>query len=220
MVTMSASRAVLGKLGINGNLTPSLVPTVTFSPTLGIAAGRIDKLGLDIRSFKEPLTRAIREVMVPSIKRNFSEGGRPAWEPLSEATMSIRAWKGVGGSSPLISSGLLARTASQINIWDVNQTSAVIRDLPDKVWYGKIHQGGYDGGSMSSLIKKFGGDVGAASAAHTAGLISGASSQRTAAAIPARPFLVYQDEDEDGITQVFIDWLEERIQRAWPSVGI
>lgn len=219
----SIQRSVLGGVGIKGNLSPSLVPTVTFSPTLGITAGRINKLALDIRSFREPLTRAVRTVMSKSIARNFASGGRPSWEPLSSATIDMRAMSGVGGSSPLVATGRLARTASQINIWDITMTSAVIRDLPQSIWYGKVHQGGYEGGSMKALVNKFHGDIKAASQEHTdrlnlalGGHESLAGTGHTAT-IPARPFLIIQPEDEDEIMMVFIKWLTERVNRSWPA---
>lgn len=50
-----------------------------FTPSMGIMARRVDKLGLDIRSFREPLKRAIRNVVIPSIAENFAVGGRPSW---------------------------------------------------------------------------------------------------------------------------------------------
>lgn len=210
----------LGGLRINGGLTPALVPTVTFGPTLGITAARIDKLGLDIRSMREPLTRAVREVMVPSIRQNFEAGGRPSWDPLADDTVLLREQAGYNGSSPILNrTGTLKKVASQINIWDISQTSAVIRDLPEKAWYGKVHQEGYQGNSMNALIQKHGGDVDAAMEAHTNSLIGSpdlSSQSRTSPTIPARPFLVFQDEDLEKIDDVFVLWLGERLDRDWP----
>lgn len=205
----------LAGLRMNGNLNPVLVPTVTFSPTLGIVAGRIDKLGLDIRSFREPLMRAIREVMVPSIRANFDAGGRPAWEPLAADTVKIR-----GNAGPILNrSGTLKQVATQINIWDVTTTSAVIRDLPDKAWYGKVHQGGYEGSTMKALISAHGGNIEAAMTAHTQSLLGSpdlSSQSRTSPSIPARPFLVFQPEDLEKIDAIFVVWLGERLDRSWP----
>lgn len=211
-------------LGTAGNLTPDLVPTVTFGPTLGITAGRIDKLGVDIRSYRVPLLQAIRSVMVPSIRRNFTTGGRPKWDALSPDTAKIRSKLGYDGESPiLVRTGTLARVASQINIWDITTTSAVIRDLPDKAWYGKVHQAGYEGHSMAALIKKHGGDIDAANQEQNdrinsalSGGESLAGQSRTSPTIPARPFLVIQDEDIDAMHEVFIAWLGSRINADWP----
>lgn len=109
-----------------------------FMPSPAIIAASVNKLGMDIRSFREPLKRAIKEVLIPSFQQNFAQGGRPAWEPLSEVTVEIR-----GSSSPiLIRSGRLQKTMGQQNIWTVTEEYAVIERLPQQVWYGMIHQAG------------------------------------------------------------------------------
>lgn len=226
----------MGGLRLHRNITPQLLPIVTFEPTIGIVAGRIDKLGVDIRSFREPLTRAIKEVMIPSFRKNFDQGGRPeSWPPLSEATLEIRQRRGVGGSDPLIRTGLLRRTMGQQNIWTIKKESAILKDLPAKVWYGAIHQAGYEGRSMKALIKKTGSPRAAlesiinqqldvmergiqfrASRGRELRYEGGGGTIRTGAAeIPARPFVMYQDEDEDAIMEIFIKWLGERVDRAF-----
>jgi phage gpG-like protein len=151
--------------------------------------------------------------MVPSIRRNFDEGGRPdKWEPLSAYTVKIR-----GNAGPiLIRTKRLMQVATQINIWDVTSTNAVIRDLPEEVWYGKVHQEGYESGHpslMASLIKKYSGDLMAANKEFTKTVGSGIG----APTIPARPFFVFQPEDEAAIDEIFIRWLAERVEQAWPS---
>jgi phage gpG-like protein len=161
--------------------------TFEFKPSIGLSAKRIDKLGMDIRSFREPLKRSIQRVLAPSFKKNFIAGGRPdRWEPLAEETVKFRALQGYGPTPILVRSGKLAKTIQQFNIWNVNDTQAAITDLPDKVWYGKVQQGG--------LVKH----------------------GRTAAAgnIPAREFVMIQGEDYDAIEKVFSDWLAERMEKS------
>lgn len=149
-------------------------------PTIGINAARFDKLGKDIRSFRVPLKRAVKEVMVPSIRANFDAEGRPTpWAPLSAYTLTRKIANGQG-TKILYATGALKRVASQINMWTITTEEAIIQDLPDKVWYGKVHQSGN---------KK----------------------------IPARPFLIIQDEDSDAIVQIFVDWFEERFNEIWPG---
>lgn len=215
----------LAGLGTRSNLGPSVSPTITFEPTLGIAAARIDKLGLDIRSFKVPLKRAVQEVMAPSFTKNFDEGGRPSWEPLAEDTIFLREGDGYGAGPILERTGTLKTVAGQLNIWDISTTAAVIRDLPDRAWYGKVHQAGYEGSSMTALIKKNAGDIGAAMDEHTSKInsaLSGgddlSSQSRTSPTIPARPFLVFQDDDLLKIDDVFVLWLGERLDVNWPGV--
>jgi phage gpG-like protein len=193
-----------------------------FAPSIGILARDIDKMGVDIRSFREPLMRAIKEVMIPSIRKNFDVGGRPSWEPLSEVTIER------GGDQLLVRSGKLRRVMGQINIWDVTAESATIKDLPDHVWYGKIHQGGY--GTMQSKIRnevrkaaRGGKRINADEASRRAlgsidrqlrNAMSTGTKVRSAAAIPARPFAMIQPEDEDKIQEIFGNWIVERMRRA------
>lgn len=109
-----------------------------FTPAPAIIAASVNKLGMDIRSFREPLKRAIREVMIPSFQKNFAAGGRPAWEPLSEVTVEMRG----SGTPILVRSGRLRRTMGQQNIWTVTSEHAVIQGMPAHSWYGIIHQSG------------------------------------------------------------------------------
>lgn len=172
--------------------------------------------------FIEPLTKAVKEVMMPSIYKNFQVSGRPKWEPLSEATLRIRDYYGHNTSAPLVWTGKLWETASSFEVWKITKGFATIDDLPGDVWYGKIHQAGYDGGSMKGRLKKFGGDPKKAleslmdeqvTKMQTGGKMSGGG----ASAIPARPFVVFQPEDEDDISQIFIDWMEKQFDKHWPK---
>lgn len=111
----------------------------TFRPSIGISARQLNVFGMNIKSFREPLKRAIQQVIAPSFRRNFEVGGRPQpWAPLAEYTVEVR-----GSSEPiLVRSGLLARTMTQLNIWTIDTQKAALLDLPPKIWYGKIHQFG------------------------------------------------------------------------------
>lgn len=216
------NRAVLGRLGVRGNLTPAITGVeMSFTPSLAITAARIDKLGMDIRSFREPLKRSIQKVMAPSFQKNFDAGGRPdAWEPWSEATLEIRERMGVSGGNILVRSGSLRRAMGQLNIWRITKTTAIITDLPANVWYGAIHQAGYEAGSMKSRIARHGGDAGAALQSlideQKMAMRTGTTVKTAGAApIPARPFVMFQDEDEDDVTMVFLEWLEERVASRW-----
>lgn len=189
-------------------LTNSMLPfNITFSPTIAILTGRIDKLGLDIKSFKVPLTRSIEEVMTKSITKNFNVGGRPRWEPLSEATLLIRAQYSNPNTDPLIWTGELRSVAGQVNIWTITDKSAMIRGLPQNVWYGAIHQKGYGGRGGSAKGKDLSHAGQIASAA-------GKGGRYTVSAIPARPWAVIQPEDEEDIKDIFIEWLGEQVDAA------
>jgi len=145
----------------------------TFRPSLGISARRLDRLGLSIRSMREPLKRSIQQVLAPSFRKNFDVGGRPdAWAPLADFTIEQR-----GNAGPILErSRLLKRTIQQLNIWHIDTQKAALLDLPPKIWYGKLQQAGRDDQNL-----------------------------------PARPFVMIQDEDYDKIERVFQIWLAERI---------
>jgi phage gpG-like protein len=92
----------------------------------------------------------------------------------------------IHGEHPiLILSGTLEGAATSESIWQISDKSAAVTGMPGDAWYGVIHQGGFD--SMSSQ----------------------------AAPIPARPFILFQAEDYDGVEQVFSDWLDKQIGAAW-----
>lgn len=199
-----------------------------FKPSIGISARNIDKLGMDIRSFREPLKRVVQRVMAPSFRKNFDEGGRPeSWEPLSEATLAIRDREGFG-TAPLIKTGLLRKTIQQLNIWTITTETATIRSLPEKIAYGNIHQGGYEGAGtgrkMSGYMKQAGGDAREAqklldddlimAMRGGAGAIKRLRGPRHANAIPARPYVLIQDDDYDAIEEIFVEWLQERMLRS------
>jgi phage gpG-like protein len=210
-------RSVMGGLNMQSGLTRSAVVGITFEPTVGIAAGRIAKLGVDIRSFREPLSRAIKQVVIPSIQANFNAGGRPEWEPLSDFTLKRHAEE--GGSGPLIKTGKLKKTMAQFNIWTITPTMAILADLPERVWYGKVQQAGYEGAGAGRRVRQ-----GSRSARQTleditdAALTGRGTGGSVVPPIPARPFVMLQPEDEDKIMIIFIKWLEERVVRSWPGV--
>lgn len=228
----SANRNVLGKLNILGGITNAQVSSIDFKfePSLIITAGKIDRLGGLIENFKEPLTESVRKVMMPSIAQNFAVGGRPRWEPWSEATIEIRQHFGISGNRILVRTGALEAQASSFGVWRIDNAFATITDIP--LWYAKLHQAGYSGRSMSARVKKAGGDRKKAleglmdeQMAKFGGkyldkgkvtAVLGGAMPREAAPIPARPFILFQPEDEDDITQVFIDWVGKKIDQAWP----
>lgn len=157
--------------------------SIDFSPSPFIVAAEFDKLGVNIKSFKEPLTRAIKTVMVPSFRENFDVEGRPAWDPLTDATIARRTYEGFDAGPILERTGTLRKVASQMNIWKIDGRAgtAFIADLPDRAWYGKVMQSGLGADAID------------------------------AGSIAARPWAVIQDQDAVEIEDIFLTWLEERI---------
>ena len=191
-------------------ITPAMLPRITFSPTIGISTRRIDKLGADIRSFREPLKEAIQKVIIPSIRLNFDSGGRPAWVPLSAATLEIRKRFGIGGSKILVRTGALRRTLGTFQIWSVDTNQAILENLPASVSYGVIHQAGY--GTRSTRQR-----MGTAGRSTKKGLIQvfKSGSDNDGPYIPARPFVLLQPKDVTAIEAVFAEWLQKRVEANW-----
>jgi len=207
--------AIFGRSGRSGlRFDRVLYAGWSFHPAPGIVAKDIERLGLDIRSFRVPLVRAIRLVMMPSIRKNFEQGGRPepGWEPLAEYTIQVR-----GDAWPiLVRSGALKRTASSFNVWSITETTASIRQLPTRVWYGNIHQSGY--GSLMDVARR---ELGARAEprdiqSRALQLFLGArpGRQQTKTVIPQREFALFQVQDIEAIQEIFADWMEERADRV------
>jgi phage gpG-like protein len=162
---------------------------VTMIPSPYILASQFDKLGANIRSFKVPLERSIKQVLAPSFQKNFDVGGRPtAWEALSSITVDKKRSLGSRWpEKPLMRKGRLKRTAGQLNIWTIRgpEGIAYINRLPSHSWYGILHQSGLGSGDA---FDAFG--------------------------FPDRPWAVVQEEDARAIDKVFFDWIEERVAMA------
>lgn len=184
---------------------------MTFYPSLGIMARRVEKLGMDIRSFREPLKRAIQKVIIPSIAMNFHKHGRVPpgsnappgrWAELAESTIAQK-----GHSRPLLLTGELQKTMRQFNIWHVDHEKALLANLPQNVWYGVVHQQGMESWDIIEYRE----------AASRRLITEKVASQGS---VPARPFVVLQPEDEEAIEEIFLDWLDERAMRAgWPTTA-
>jgi phage gpG-like protein len=200
------------------------IVSFSFKPTLGILARDVEKFGIDIRSFREPLRRAVKQVMIPSIAKNFSQQGRPGWEPLAEDTVLLR--ERIGKTGPILNrTGTLKKNMTYTTMWDITQDYAIIKDLPQRVWYGKVHQEGMN--SMRTRMRseiaraaKQGVKLTPGAAAKRvqkqidADILSGKAAKHSTTNIPARPFVMFQGEDYDDIEKVFNDWLGERAARA------
>jgi phage gpG-like protein len=163
--------------------------SVEFRPSPFMMAAGFDTLGANVKSYKEPLTRAIKKVMIPSIRKTFETEGRGDWTPLQQHTIENRQWEGYPAGPILQRSGALMRVAGQFNIWTVNGPAgeAYIASVPSKVWYGAIHQGGIGEDAFS------------------------------AGSIVARPWAVMYPEDMADIEEIFFEWIEERVRLDVPS---
>jgi phage gpG-like protein len=190
-------KAVTTPRGLKLGNVPGKVISVDWDPSPAILAAGYFDFGISLRSYREPLKRSVQKVVAPSIKHNFEVGGRPAWLPLAEYTQEARAREGYGSARPiLVRTGKLKRVAGQLNIWTIESDKAFVSQLPGAD-YGIVHQGGGGAGAFKGMA----GD-----------LISGE--------VPARPFLLIQDDDVDRIETVFLDWARERLVLAGFKPGI
>lgn len=178
---------------------------MSFIPPLAVVAGRINTLGTGISTFDEPLRRAIKEIVIPSIQTNFDVGGRPAWQPMSGETPGIAARMGSPVRKLLVRTGALKGAMGEVSSWNITNESASLY-IPLDVWYGYIHQAGFagKGGGQSAKGKSF------------QWIVKNASKDMPVSAIPQRPFAVLQPEDEADIQDMFMEWLGEKIEEAWP----
>lgn len=184
-----------------------------FSPSLAFTAKNFETLGVDVRSFRVPLKTSIQEVIAPSIGANFLAGGRPeAWTPLQDDTIVVKGNSPrtkYPVSDPLMRSGLLFKTMQQYNIWTVTTTEASIQSLPDKIWYGNLHQSGL--GSLGPTAAQASGGTMAGFRSMIENVLAAGASSERGKYIPARPFAMVQTEDLDKIVAVFTVWINARI---------
>lgn len=170
-----------------------------FTESILVSAKKMDRLGGMLKDFRVPLRRSLRQVIIPSIQQNFIKGGRPRWEPLAESTIRQKN----GNARPLRRTDNLMRTMSESRIWKINRERVVLDDLPQSVWYGKVHQNGLDRttiirGALNPLTGRRGPDI----------------SEQSPGGIPARPFITLQDSDLPEIDRIFAEWVDEQIAKA------
>jgi phage gpG-like protein len=109
--------------------------------------------------------------------------------------------------------------ATSFSIWEISQNGAVITSLGQKAWYGALMQGGVQGFGhhVDAAKKELGSKARPSQITKRAfEMMDESGGGKTGmAAIPARPFIMFQPEDEDAVTEVFWDWLEHRIDLYW-----
>jgi phage gpG-like protein len=183
-----------------------------FDESILISAKKIDHLGGMLKDFRTPLKRSLRQVIIPSIQMNFDKGGRPRWAPLADDTVKRKG----GNARPLMRSGALRAGMGDISVWDIGRERAVLSDLPESIWYGKVHQNGAAGGGAggsgnTAQVKNVGTKGYSGGGRYKYG---GAGGGTARADIPARPFIQIQDSDLPLIDAIFSEWLQEQIVKA------
>lgn len=108
-----------------------------------VTVNKIDKFSYNIRSFREPLDRAVRQVLVPDIQDQFSSGGNPRWKELAASTKEAKKRMGLDRGI-LVRTGDLRKAATQISQWKVTSDNAYYIGLPSSVSYGYPMDMGFD----------------------------------------------------------------------------
>jgi phage gpG-like protein len=210
-------------------------------PSVGLVAKNLGDLGLALESMRVPLTIAVREVIIPSIRHNFESNGRPRWEPLAPNTVKARG----GSASPILHiTGALEEAATSFEIWAIGDTTATVRSLPEDVFYGLYHQAGSEakgsGSNVAILSRLAPGSQAAeaflskfkamaqkelgpnASAEHihnrAVGLVIDSDTYNWQ--LPARPFILWQEEDLPKIEAIFSAWMEREARRVGRFVDV
>lgn len=181
--------------------------TFHFEPSVAIIARKYDTLGHNLKDFRTPLRRSINEVIIPSIQMNFHKHGRPRWARLEENTVANKG----GNMVPLQRSGRLMNTMKSSKLWTITRNTAYLADLPQSIWYGKVHQAGLGAHDVQDEYEYGASSTGRAS--DTSSVI-GRFNEGEEGSIPPRPFVMIQPQDEDNIERVFEIWMEEQIIKA------
>jgi len=121
------------------------MPVVLFMDTrvLRLLNKDLQDLALDFAGanrMRQPLLKISREVLSPSINRNFAVGGRPnKWEQVG--TSNYRSKKGdkAGGSSPLWVTGKMKRSAKAFARFRVFKNELTYGNFPSTLWYAVVH---------------------------------------------------------------------------------
>lgn len=152
-----------------------------------------------------PVMRIIGEIVRTSIIRNFEVGGRPTkWKPLSPVTLAMRK-----GTKILMVQGFAGGLAGSIHYTPYRDRVVV---GTNKV-YAAIHQFGAKKGSFGTVVAHV--------REHIRKLASGKKvkvKEHTRRVnvpwgdIPARPYLMVQDEDWEEIKDALTDFLMGRAQ--------
>lgn len=224
MVTASQIAAAIDRIRFDKRIT-----AFEFKPSLGIVAKQLANFADELGDMREPLKKSVSDVMTISILENFVSGGRPPWEALSQTTLDRRAKLGQG-TMILVRTGALGEVASSEGVWSIGRQSATIRDLPQRVWYGKVHQAGAAGNQFAggNWFKKYEGAARKALGPDEDDeevsklafkmfdkrLLSHGPAPNASTDIPERPFAVFQDEDIDAIQNIFIDWIDDKLREA------
>lgn len=230
------------------------IPAIQIDPRLNFVRGAyifasdIQLLDLNLRTFRSPLEKARDLVVIPAIKQNFEEQGRPPWKRLTKKTIYNRLIEGYPRGPILDKSGRLKRAATKKNIWNI--TSAIGRQGYDMlqlrtvyfdqlVPYGVFHQFGSNP-PESRTVRSLHGGIGRGGKTYNydvTGMAHAFASRHLGFAgsfsirgknelypssggkMPARPFISITLDDEIEIYNIFTTYLTTQVNKFWGMKG-
>jgi len=230
---VSAVTGAGGGFGVpsTGLAIPMIDPRFNFVRGAAVYAGMIDRLGMQFRSFKDPLNKSLNRVIIPSIYANFAAQGRPSWKPLTRGTIQDRLRKGYARGPILQRTGRLKRGATRKNIWDIRPLSAAggagadmllmrTNYFDQLVPYGKFHQLGAKV-PESRVSRGLSVDISQDTAGEFAALPMRETSRKVLfpggafGVIPARPFIQLTGAEEVAIYNIFVAFMVEKVNKYW-----
>lgn len=182
------------------------------------ALGRLQWLAARGRNLRVPLSRA-GTVILKAVDENFEAEGRPQrWKPRSPLTMAAlraeaaqrtmatkRFAKAVKASTRgryLRQAVAKANNRKILQVTGGLRNSIVMRVEGGRVIVGSAHP--------AARIHQLGGTIKPRKAARLSIPVGNRLVQVRGVTIPARPFLVVTETDEEKIVRVFVDWLTEK----------
>lgn len=132
------------------------------------------------------------EVIIPSIRTNFERSGRPRWEPLSADTI---AWR-------LRSSGFSAGRNAVLAIAGGGGMAPLIHT-------GKLSRAAT--AKARFTIRENQMTYGSWPETVWYGIVHDSAEISARARIPQRQFVMFQPEDIEQITEITIEWVEDRV---------
>jgi phage gpG-like protein len=147
----------------------------------------LDKAGKGLEDFKKPLERC-GIIMYQSISQNFASGGRPSWAGHAPLTTKLR-----GGGQILVDRGQL-----RSSVTSKGGAGSKYKLTKSQLTIGSNLKA-RGSGKLLAEIHQFGQGAGV----HK---VFGKPSKR---GMPARPFLMIQDEDIPKLEKVFEQYIDE-----------
>lgn len=165
--------------------------SIRSSPSIGHLAGRLSEFAGDIRSTKDPLDQAVREVIIPRIGDNLQQGGW-GWQPMhpDTPTFPYRRNRGAGSAPLLLVTGRMQRAATALARWRFDGQAG-------SAW---IPYTAFESSEAPYALFQHEGAYTPALGGHL---------------IPSRPFLeITTGTDMDLIERIYSEWYGGRIMSA------